>query len=83
MGTPRLGDKVIELAGVGHRYGDAPPLFTGLDFLLDPRERLGIVGPNGTGKSTLLDIIAGRRAPSEEPSTSGPPCGSATTTRSA
>jgi ATP-binding cassette subfamily F protein uup len=63
MGTPRLGDKVIELTGVGHHYDDAPPLFTGLDWLLDPRERLGIVGPNGTGKSTLLDIIAGRRMP--------------------
>lgn len=64
MGTPRLGDKVIELAGVGHSFGEAP-LFTGLDFQLDPRERLGIVGPNGTGKSTLLDIIARRRQPSQ------------------
>ncbi|MDP1793999.1 MAG: ABC-F family ATP-binding cassette domain-containing protein [Acidimicrobiales bacterium] len=63
MGTPRLGDKVIELAGVGHAYAAAAPLFKGLDFLLDPRERLGIVGPNGTGKSTLLDIIAKRRTP--------------------
>ncbi len=64
MGTPRLGDKVIELTGVGHAYPGGPPLFDGLDFLLDPTERLGIVGPNGTGKSTLLDIIAKRRAPS-------------------
>ncbi len=65
LGTPRLGDKVIELAGVGHRYGDAPPLFTGLDWMVDPRERLGVVGPNGTGKSTLLDIIAKRKTPSD------------------
>ncbi|MEY2469222.1 MAG: transport system ATP-binding/permease protein, partial [Actinomycetota bacterium] len=72
MGTPRLGDKVIELTGVGHRYGDAPLLFAGLDFLLDPRERLGIVGPNGTGKSTLLDIIAGRKRPSEGTVDAGP-----------
>jgi ATP-binding cassette subfamily F protein uup len=72
MGTPRLGDKVIELKGVGHAYGDAPPLFKGLDFFLDPRERLGIVGPNGTGKSTLLDIIAGRRAPSAGTVETGP-----------
>jgi ABC transport system ATP-binding/permease protein len=63
MGTPRLGDKVIELEGVGHRYDDAPFLFSGLDYLVDPRERLGLVGPNGAGKSTLLDIIARRRAP--------------------
>ncbi len=64
MGTPRLGDKVIELTGVGHAYVEGAPLFDGLDLLLDPRERLGIVGPNGTGKSTLLDIIARRRTPS-------------------
>ena len=63
LGTPRLGDKVVELRGVGHRYDDGPFLFDGVDLVLDNRERLGIVGANGTGKSTLLDIIAGRRAP--------------------
>jgi ABC transport system ATP-binding/permease protein len=63
LGTPRLGDKVVELKGVGHRYNDAAPLFEGLDLALDNRERLGIVGANGTGKSTLLDIISGRRDP--------------------
>lgn len=62
--VPRLGDKVVELEGLGHRYDDRT-LFSGLDLLLDPRERLGIVGLNGTGKSTLLDIIAGRREPTE------------------
>src|SRR5690606_6097898 len=62
--TPRLGDRVVELHGVGHGYGDRP-LFTGVDLLLDNRERLGIVGANGTGKSTLLDIIAGRLSPDE------------------
>jgi len=65
LGTPRLGDKVIELSGVAHGWGDAPDLFTGVDLLLDRRERLGVVGVNGTGKSTLLDIIAGRRRPKE------------------
>ena len=63
FGTPRLGDKVVELHGVGHRYGDGEFLFRDLELLLDPRERLGVVGPNGTGKSTLLDVIAGRLAP--------------------
>jgi ATP-binding cassette subfamily F protein uup len=64
-GTPRLGDRVIELHDVGHRFDDGPPLFEHVDLLLDPRERLGIVGPNGAGKSTLLDIMAGRVEPAE------------------
>ncbi|HVE94033.1 MAG TPA: ABC-F family ATP-binding cassette domain-containing protein [Acidimicrobiales bacterium] len=65
MGTPRLGETVIELGAVGHRYGGGPQLFSGVDLLLDPRERLGIVGANGSGKSTLLDIIAGRLPPAD------------------
>ncbi len=64
-GTPRLGDKVVELHGVGHAFGEGAPLFSGVDLLLDSRERLGVVGVNGTGKSTLLDIIAGRTPPTE------------------
>jgi ATP-binding cassette subfamily F protein uup len=60
--TPRLGNTVVELHGVADGYGDEV-LFSGLDLALDPRARLGIVGANGTGKSTLLDIIAGRRRP--------------------
>ena len=63
MGTPRLGDKVIELSGVGHGWDGEPDLFSGVDLLLDRRERLGVVGVNGSGKSTLLDVIAGRRQP--------------------
>jgi len=64
FGARRLGDTVIELAGVGHRFGP-DWLFRKVDLSLDPRERLGIIGPNGAGKSTLLDIIAGRLTPSE------------------
>ena len=61
---PRLGDKVIELHGVAHRWrDDLPWLFEGLDLTLDNRERLGVLGPNGSGKSTLLDVLAGRLAP--------------------
>ncbi|MCU1455569.1 MAG: putative transporter ATP-binding protein [Acidimicrobiales bacterium] len=63
--TPRLGDQVVELHRVGHRWSDGPWLFRGVDLALDPRERLGVVGPNGAGKSTLLDLVAGRRSPVE------------------
>jgi ATP-binding cassette subfamily F protein uup len=60
--TPRLGDKVIELDGVGFRYPEAASdVLTGVDLALDPRERLGVVGANGSGKSTLLELLAGRR----------------------
>ena len=45
FGAPRLGDNVIDLTRVGHRYGDGPWLFRGVDLSIDPRERLGIVGP--------------------------------------
>jgi ATP-binding cassette subfamily F protein uup len=62
-GTSRLGDRVVELHEVSHGYDGGHDLFRDVELLLDPRERLGIVGPNGTGKSTLLDIMAGRIAP--------------------
>ncbi|HWC11205.1 MAG TPA: ABC-F family ATP-binding cassette domain-containing protein [Acidimicrobiales bacterium] len=65
FGTKRLGDTVVELRGVGHRFGEGPWLFRGVDFVLDGRERLGVVGPNGVGKSTLLDVLAGRLVPAE------------------
>jgi ATP-binding cassette subfamily F protein uup len=70
--TPRLGDKVIELHDVAYAYGDAPPLFHGVDLLLDRRERLGVVGLNGTGKSTLLEVIAGDRPPTAGQVVHGP-----------
>ncbi len=38
-------------------------LFEGASFSLGPRDRVGLIGPNGTGKSTLLKILAGQVAP--------------------
>ncbi len=60
---PRLGDTVIECTGVGFHYGDGPPVLSGVDLSIGRRERLGIVGANGTGKSTLVDLLAGRLTP--------------------
>ncbi|MGI8759258.1 MAG: ABC-F family ATP-binding cassette domain-containing protein, partial [Acidimicrobiales bacterium] len=71
-GTPRLGDRVVTLEGVGHRFDGGPWLFSDLDLDLGPGGRLGVVGPNGSGKSTLLDILAERVAPAAGSVESGP-----------
>ena len=66
LGTQRLGSKVVELHGVGHRWDpDGPWLFRHLDLILEPGDRIGVVGANGAGKSTLLDILDGRVRPAE------------------
>jgi len=49
---------MIQLSGAGKRFGPKL-LFEDLDWTIGPRERVGIVGANGTGKSTLLKILAG------------------------
>lgn len=49
---------MLQLTGAGKRFGHKL-LFEDLDWLITPRERAGLVGGNGTGKSTLLKVIAG------------------------
>jgi ATP-binding cassette, subfamily F, member 3 len=49
---------MLQLAGAGKRFGHKL-LFDELDWLVTPKERTGLVGGNGTGKSTLLKVIAG------------------------
>jgi ATP-binding cassette, subfamily F, member 3 len=49
---------MIQLTGAGKRFGHKL-LFEELDWLITPKERAGIVGANGTGKSTLLKVLAG------------------------
>src|SRR5450432_4090664 len=49
---------MIQLAGAGKRFGHKL-LFEGCDWLITPKERTGLVGGNGTGKSTLLKILCG------------------------
>ena len=47
---------MIQLSSAGKRYGHKL-LFEGVDWLITPRDRIGLVGANGTGKSTLLKIL--------------------------
>lgn len=49
---------MIQLSGAGKRFGPKI-LFEELNWLITPKERVGIVGANGTGKSTLLKVLAG------------------------
>ncbi|HTU45868.1 MAG TPA: ABC-F family ATP-binding cassette domain-containing protein [Bryobacteraceae bacterium] len=49
---------MLQLTGAGKRFGHKL-LFEDLDWLITPKERAGLVGGNGTGKSTLLKIMAG------------------------
>ncbi|MEP6715624.1 MAG: ATP-binding cassette domain-containing protein, partial [Terriglobia bacterium] len=49
---------MIQLTEAGKRFGPKI-LFEGLNWLITPKERVGIVGANGTGKSTLLKTLEG------------------------
>lgn len=64
IGTVRLGKKVIELEDVAKKM-DGQLLFSGINERFDRGDRVGMIGPNGIGKSTLLNIIAGRLQPDE------------------
>jgi ATP-binding cassette subfamily F protein 3 len=49
---------MIQLNGAGKRYGPRI-LFEGVDWLVTPNERTGLVGANGTGKTSMLKVLAG------------------------
>ena len=60
--TKRLGDKVLVAKEVSKKYGDRT-VFANLSFELPPGAILGVVGPNGTGKTTLMRMIVGTEQP--------------------
>lgn len=62
LGGSRLGKKVIELKNVSKAFPDKQ-ILNSFNFLIKPQDRIGIVGENGSGKSTFLNILTGKIQP--------------------
>ena len=60
--TSRIGKKVVEFQNVDFAY-DQKPILSQFSLLIQNKDRIGIVGDNGVGKSTLLNLIAGKLHP--------------------
>ena len=58
----RLGKKILEIEDVSKSY-DGRTLFSGFSFSFVKGQKIALIGDNGTGKSTLLDILSGRTEP--------------------
>ena len=66
--TERLGGKVIEARNLTKGFGTSgtetyKPIVKGFSYSLKRGDRIGIVGPNGIGKSTFLDLLVGKLPP--------------------
>jgi ABC transport system ATP-binding/permease protein len=71
---PELGNLAVELINAGARVGDGDAgrwLFRNLKLSLKPGQCTGVVGRNGVGKTTLLRLCLGERAPDEGTATIG------------
>jgi ATP-binding cassette, subfamily C, bacterial CydD len=55
----------IELTDVSFAYGNGTPVLENVSLRVEPKEVLGVVGPSGTGKSTLAGLVAGLLQPDE------------------
>lgn len=58
----RMGSKILEMRNVHKRYGDIV-ILDGFDYMFTKGERIGIVGDNGVGKTTFLNLLSGTETP--------------------
>ncbi|MEL7345052.1 MAG: ATP-binding cassette domain-containing protein, partial [Pseudomonadota bacterium] len=61
---PKSGKRVVEAQGVSHAFGDLV-IARNLDLRVARTDRIAFVGPNGVGKTTLIEILTGQRAPDQ------------------
>lgn len=61
--TSRIGKKVINFEHVDFAYEDGKQILSDFNLIMQNRDRIGIVGDNGVGKSTLLNLINGDLVP--------------------
>ena len=62
--TSRIGKKVVNFGHVDFAYEDGKQILSDFNLIMQNRDRIGIVGDNGVGKSTLLNLINGDLVPS-------------------
>ena len=62
MKEARQGGKILELHNVSKSYGDKK-MVDGFSYVFKKKDRIGIVGKNGIGKSTFLDLLTGKSKP--------------------
>ena len=62
LNMERLGTKIVELVKVSKSYEDKV-ILDQFNYMFQRGERVGIIGKNGTGKSTFLDILTGKTGP--------------------
>jgi ATP-binding cassette subfamily F protein 3 len=61
--APFTGKQLMEVHDLSFRYADGPPLIEALNFYAGKEDRIAIIGKNGKGKTTLLNLLAGEFSP--------------------
>lgn len=65
LATARLGKDVVELDSVSYQTPSGKRIVQGLNLIIGPGDRIGLVGANGAGKTTLLGLLTGQLSPTQ------------------